>query len=295
MLRVARFAAYLGFAVAPETEALMRSIVAGGELSTLTAGTDLAGALPRPHDDQTLALLHRAAAVRRAVAAVSRSRCLARSSAAPRRSVLDAGVHRLRALDGVAAAGEPLPSAMRFSPQVLRSAAKAIALSTRLKVPTDCRDLARLTARYAATVRRAAELIRRRRLLDLLLATDALRRPAAALPGLARASVARPRLGGARGGGGHRGGATRGRARRGAWRRCGRPVKVAGEGPSAPHPSGAPAGPARLDAGDAHQAGAAKCDARRAGRHGGGTALRRSAPCRRRSRVASRPGPRRTD
>src|SRR6202165_3979630 len=36
VLRVARFAARLGFAVAPETEALMRSITAGGELATLT-------------------------------------------------------------------------------------------------------------------------------------------------------------------------------------------------------------------------------------------------------------------
>ena len=35
VLRVARFAARLGFAVAPETEALMRAIAAGGELSTL--------------------------------------------------------------------------------------------------------------------------------------------------------------------------------------------------------------------------------------------------------------------
>src|SRR2546423_7233497 len=36
VLRVARFAARFGFAVAPETEALMRSIVARGELATLS-------------------------------------------------------------------------------------------------------------------------------------------------------------------------------------------------------------------------------------------------------------------
>src|SRR5258708_5403491 len=36
VLRVARFAARLRFAVAPETEALMRAIVASGELTTLT-------------------------------------------------------------------------------------------------------------------------------------------------------------------------------------------------------------------------------------------------------------------
>ena len=37
VLRVARFAARFGFSVAPETEALMRAIAAGGELATLTA------------------------------------------------------------------------------------------------------------------------------------------------------------------------------------------------------------------------------------------------------------------
>src|SRR2546425_7908644 len=35
VLRVARFAARFGFAVAPETEAIMRAIAAGGELATL--------------------------------------------------------------------------------------------------------------------------------------------------------------------------------------------------------------------------------------------------------------------
>ena len=35
VLRVARFAARFGFSVAPETEALMRAIAAGGELATL--------------------------------------------------------------------------------------------------------------------------------------------------------------------------------------------------------------------------------------------------------------------
>src|SRR5712671_5418189 len=53
VLRVARFAARLGFAVAPETEALMRAIVSAGELATLTperVWQELARALmePRP-------------------------------------------------------------------------------------------------------------------------------------------------------------------------------------------------------------------------------------------------------
>ena len=50
-------------------------------------------------------------------------------------------------------------------------------MSARLKVPQDCRDAARLAARWHRAVHRAAEL-RPAKLLDLLHATDALRRPA---------------------------------------------------------------------------------------------------------------------
>ena len=50
------------------------------------------------------------------------------------------------------------------------------ALSERLKAPTECRELARLVARYHGVIHRATEL-RASTLLDLLLAADALRRP----------------------------------------------------------------------------------------------------------------------
>jgi tRNA nucleotidyltransferase (CCA-adding enzyme) len=49
-------------------------------------------------------------------------------------------------------------------------------MSARLKVPIDCRDAARLAARWHGTIHRAAEL-RPSTLLDLLTAVDALRRP----------------------------------------------------------------------------------------------------------------------
>jgi tRNA nucleotidyltransferase (CCA-adding enzyme) len=49
-------------------------------------------------------------------------------------------------------------------------------ISARLKVPVECRDVARLVARWNLVVERVREL-RPARLLDLLLATDALRRP----------------------------------------------------------------------------------------------------------------------
>ena len=60
VLRVARFAARFGFAVAPETEALMRSIAAGGELATLTperVWQELSRALMEPRPSRFLVVL----------------------------------------------------------------------------------------------------------------------------------------------------------------------------------------------------------------------------------------------
>jgi tRNA nucleotidyltransferase (CCA-adding enzyme) len=57
-----------------------------------------------------------------------------------------------------------------------RSMRIARQLSERLRVPQDCRDAAELAARFHGVVHRAAEL-RPATVLDLLLSTDALRRP----------------------------------------------------------------------------------------------------------------------
>src|ERR1700674_5336800 len=62
VLRVARFAARFGFAVAPQTEAMMRTIVAGGELATLTAERvrpELARALMESHPSRFFVVLRR--------------------------------------------------------------------------------------------------------------------------------------------------------------------------------------------------------------------------------------------
>src|SRR5450755_3617514 len=66
VLRVARFAARFGFAVAPETEALMRSIAAGGELATLTperVWQELSRALMEPRPSRFLVVLRRCGAL----------------------------------------------------------------------------------------------------------------------------------------------------------------------------------------------------------------------------------------
>ena len=110
------------------------------------------------------------------------------------RGRLDAGVHVARALDWSADHGQALPArygilvhdlghaatARDASPvrqsNAVHSARVAENVSERLKVPLDCRDAARLAARWHGTVDGAMEL-RPAKLLDLLHATDALRRP----------------------------------------------------------------------------------------------------------------------
>jgi tRNA nucleotidyltransferase (CCA-adding enzyme) len=119
---------------------------------------------------------------------------------------IDAGVHLMLALDFSAAEGDPLPVRYavlahdlgkatsdranwpRHIAHEARSVALAQRLSERLRVPTECSELARLVARYHGDVHRAAEL-RASTLLDLLLAADALRRPER-LDGLLRACSA---------------------------------------------------------------------------------------------------------
>ena len=195
VLRVARFAARLGFAVAPETEALMRSIAAGGELATLTperVWQELSRALMEPRPSRFLVVLWRCGALNQLLPEVDALFGVPQPLA--HHPELDTGVHVLQALDYAAAAGDALP--VRYAvlahdlgkgatapadwPRHIAHEQKGVrlaeAMSGRLRAPADCRELAILTARYHGTVHRASEL-RPATLLDLLLATDALRRP----------------------------------------------------------------------------------------------------------------------
>ena len=192
VLRVARFAARFGFAVAPETEAIMRAIAAGGELAALTAERvwqELARALLEATPSRFFAALRRCGALSQLLPEIDALFGL------PRRGSedveIDAGVHCMCALDHAAAAGEPL--AVRYAvlasnlgqaasgrarpgDRVAQNIRRAAMLSRRLKAPADCRELARLAARYGPAVYRAPELPPAA-LLDLLQGTDALRRP----------------------------------------------------------------------------------------------------------------------
>lgn len=200
VLRVARFAARLDFDLAPETEAMMRTIVAGGELAMIAperVWQELARALMEPRPSRFFAVLRRCGALKGLFPEIDAM------FGRPGGSEIDAGVHCMRALDVAAARGEPL--AVRYAVLALgllhpgdgrraqgarvRSALqRASSLSRRLKSPSDCRDLALLAARFGSVVARAEEL-QPAALLDLILRTDALRRPER-LAQLARACAA---------------------------------------------------------------------------------------------------------
>lgn len=195
VLRVARFAARFGFAVAAETEALMRELVASGELGELAperVWQELARGLMEPQPSRMLAVLRDCGALAALLPEVDALYGVPQPLA--HHPEFDTGVHIAQAVDWAAQHDCPLP--VRYA-VLLHDAGKALspptgwprhlgheahgarladAVSTRLRVPLDCRDAARIAARQHGVVHRAAEL-RPATLLDLLLAADALRRP----------------------------------------------------------------------------------------------------------------------
>lgn len=195
VLRVARFAARFGFIVAPETEAMMRSLAAGGELALLSperVWQELARGLMELHPSRMLAVLRDCGALAQVLPEVDALYGVPQP-AGPHPEQ-DTGVHVALALDYAAARDFALPARYAVLAHDLgkaetppaewpahhrheaRSLRLASRMSARLKVPLECRDAARLAARWHGTVHRAHEL-RPATLLDLLTAADALRRP----------------------------------------------------------------------------------------------------------------------
>ena len=195
VLRVARFAARFGFAVAPETEALMRELVASGELETLAherVWQEIARGLMEPHPSRMIAVLRECGALGALLPEVGALFGVAQPPA--HHPEIDTGVHVCQALDWAAAHGAPLPSRYavlvhdlgkatspagelpRHIAHEHRSVRLARRVSDRLRVPQECRDIAMITARHHGTIHRAAEL-RPATTLDLLACVDALRRP----------------------------------------------------------------------------------------------------------------------
>lgn len=195
VLRVARFAARFGFEVAPATEGMMRAIVRSGELATLAperVWQELARGLMEPQPSRMLSVLRQTGALAALAPEVDALYGVPQPPA--HHPELDAGVHVAQALDFAAARGDPLPVRYavlahdlgkgatlrehwpRHVAHEARSVRLAERLSERLRVPADCRDAARLAARFHAEVARA-ESLRPATLIDLIVAADALRRP----------------------------------------------------------------------------------------------------------------------
>ena len=182
VLRVARFAARLGFEVAPETRRLMRAIARSGELATLAPERvwhELARGLSELHPARMLEALDDAGALAAILPAVA--------AAYPTRAGKRAGRWRrlLAALDRAASRGATLEAryavlahdlvASRAPPAGARVRA-ANALSGTLKVPTVCHDAARLAARWLPRMG-SIDALPPAAILELLQSADALRRP----------------------------------------------------------------------------------------------------------------------
>lgn len=196
ILRLARFAArFPQFTVAPETIVLMRAMVEAGEVDHLVperVWQELARGLMSKRPSRMLEVLLSCGALERILPEVA---CLFGVPQSEQyHPEKDTGVHVLMVLD--VAAKRNLPLAGRWAallhdlgkgttPSDLwphhygheqRSAELAETVCARLKVPSECRDLALHMARYHGTIHKAAEL-QASTIVTLLGQCDALRRP----------------------------------------------------------------------------------------------------------------------
>jgi tRNA nucleotidyltransferase (CCA-adding enzyme) len=197
ILRVARFAArFADFSVAPETLALMRAMVADGEVDHLVperVWQEFARGLMEARPSRMIETLRECGALARILPEVDRLFGVPQPRA--HHPEIDTGVHVLAVLDLAAAGAQPL--AVRWAcllhdlgkadTPVARlphhpgheaaSAERAREVSERLRAPGECRELAVLLAREHGVLHRAAEL-RATTIVRVLERCDALRRPA---------------------------------------------------------------------------------------------------------------------
>ncbi|MES2406963.1 MAG: multifunctional CCA addition/repair protein [Pseudomonadota bacterium] len=196
VLRVARFMArFTDFSIAPETLALMREMVSSGEVDHLVAERvwqELARGLMEAQPSRMFETLRACGALARIMPEVDR---LFGVPQPPQyHPEIDTGIHVMLVVDYSAAQNCSLP--VRFAALThdlgkgttpaaewpshhgheARSVGLVKALCQRIRVPNECRDLALMTARYHGDVHRAQQL-RPITILNMLEATDAMRRP----------------------------------------------------------------------------------------------------------------------
>jgi len=197
ILRVARFAArFADFSIAPETMALMQQMVAQGEVDALVperVWQELSRGLMEAKPSRMLEVLRACGALARIVPELDALWGVPQPE--KWHPEIDTGTHVLQVLDCAAELGMELPVRVAC---LLHDLGKGVtpaanwpahhgheelgvplvaALCQRLRVPTECRDLAVMTAREHGNVGRALQL-RANTMVKLLERCDAFRKPA---------------------------------------------------------------------------------------------------------------------
>ncbi|ENO85017.1 multifunctional CCA addition/repair protein, partial [Thauera linaloolentis] len=196
ILRVARFAArFTDFGTAPETLALMRSMVAAGEVDHLVAERvwqEFARGLMEERPSRMIRALRECGALAHILPEVDR--LFGVPQPAKHHPEIDTGEHVMMVIDHAAATRQPL--AVRWAclmhdlgkgdtpADILphhygheqASARRAREVSTRLKAPSECRDLAEMVAREHGIFGQAA-VLRPETMVKVMERCDALRRP----------------------------------------------------------------------------------------------------------------------
>jgi tRNA nucleotidyltransferase (CCA-adding enzyme) len=197
ILRVARFAArFHDFDVAPETLALMKTMVAAGEVDALVperVWQEVSRGLMEKRPSRMFALLRECGALARVLPEVDA--LFGVPQRADYHPEVDTGVHVMMVVDHAAARGYALT--VRFAALThdlgkavtpedilprhigheMRSVDLLKALCERLRVPNECRELALVVAREHGNIHRVMEM-GAAALVRLLERTDALRKPA---------------------------------------------------------------------------------------------------------------------
>lgn len=195
ILRLARFAARFGFAVADETLLLMRNMVAAGEVDALVAERvwqEMAKALMEDKPSRFFLVLRECGALQRILPEIDA--LFGVPQRADYHPEIDTGDHVMRVIDMAASMQQPL--AVRFAalthdlgkaltpadvlPRHIgheqRGEKPLLALCERLRVPAECRDLARITVLNHTKIHCTAEM-KPATILRLFKDCDALRRP----------------------------------------------------------------------------------------------------------------------
>ena len=178
VLRVARFAARLSdFTVAPETMSLMRSMAANGEVDALVAERvwqELAKGLMENKPSRMFEVLIASEALTRIVPEFSAMKIAGIANQRLDRAARDRATLPIRYAVLVASVGIRPDHGQAPDDRALET--RALSASQRLRVPSDCADLAKLAVRWHRSISHGRKLSAED-LLKLLVGADALRRP----------------------------------------------------------------------------------------------------------------------